>query len=324
MENVLSELSTSSSSENPPSTERTPKPKSLRDVALSFSLNEIADQARSNTAASGSAILLVESGVSLCEAVSGSTAREISEYLHGCLALSNKSWNEGTLRCCDDVETDAGFDPSTCRHLGIRSFVIFPVKGEDGSVRAILEIFSSYARAFSARDHSVLEDLGQRVNSQLRIIERALATDVKAPGTAQTETLRRRAKVRRFARLREIYSREAWNICLGSLTILLAILLGWFIGRSERESSRRLTTHHAGASTNNAQIEVTSKDSTTSGDVQVAGELPNTSSIPTPANGTGGQPLGANARRPQHTQLTHPLPKASLDEPSSDIIIFEK
>jgi TonB family protein len=217
-------------------------PKSLRNVALTLVLSEIAHQVRASTASTGSVILIIDGGVPVYGASSGAMAREVSRYFSGCSAFS---WQSGTLTVCEDSETDSRFDPASLRRLGVRSFVILPVQDANNAVIAILEIFSSRFRAFSERDHPGLHGLGRRIADHIELADRTLSFEENIKPAPRKKSVPVQAVMDRyelwFNRLRVAVAGESWNFLLGTITISLAILVGWMMGRGERESAAHTT-----------------------------------------------------------------------------------
>jgi periplasmic protein TonB len=215
-------------------------PKSVRNVALTLVFSEIAHQVRASTASTGCVVLLVEGGVPVHGASSGATAREVSETLNGCSAIC---WQSGTLTVCEDVDSNSRFDSVSLRRLGVRSFVILPIRDKNNTVIAILEIFSSRPQAFSERDCPGLQGLGRRIADHIELADRTLASDENVkPGLRKKSVTVQRLADRYelwFNRLYVAIAGEGWNLVLGTITILLAILIGWLMGRSERESAAR-------------------------------------------------------------------------------------
>jgi TonB family protein len=215
-------------------------PKSVRNAALTLVFSEIAHQVRASTASTGCVVLLIEGGVPVYGASSGATAREVSESLNRGSAMT---WQSGTLTVCEDVDSDSRFDSASLRRLGVRSFVLLPVRDKNNAVIAILEIFSSQLRAFSERDYSGLQGLGRRIADHIELADRTLASDENVKPALRKKSATVQRLVDRyelwFNRLYVAIAGEGWNFLLGTITILLAVLLGWMMGRGGRESAAR-------------------------------------------------------------------------------------
>ncbi|HXO32827.1 MAG TPA: TonB family protein [Candidatus Acidoferrales bacterium] len=312
------------------STDRSPADTTLAsmlDVALALVLNEIVHQARSITTATGAAVLLVREGVPVHCSISGATARDASAYLSECLGLADSFWREGASQCCHDVEADPRFDSASCRSLGIRSFMIVPVRDKGKSLVAIVQTFSPRPQAFSARDLLALQGLGQRVADHVQLAERSLTTAAKVTEKANTEISPGSITTGGFApRLnpwKRATSHERRSLVLGLMIIGLSIFLGWTLGRSERQSPRR----NAGATrppvVNYSQIAVTSAEPNITG---------NQSAESGGALSDGAQPSVEDEQsQPKSESRTHhvrprPSPVSKLmhsDASSHDLVIFE-
>lgn len=306
---------------------RNQMPKSVRNVALTLVFSEIAHQVRASTASTGSVVLLIEGGVPVYGASSGATAREVYEYLNGCSAIS---WLSGTLIVCEDVDTDRRFDSASLRRLGVRSFVILPVQDKNNAVIAILEIFSSRLGAFSERDYPGLQGLGRRVADHIELADRTLASEPNVKPALRKKSVTVQALVDRyelwFNRLYVAVAGEGWNFLLGTITILLAILVGWMVGRSERESAARTAAPPARTVISNPQPAVTPAAPETLD--AISQTTPNTGTPASPA--TEEQPqeskataVGSGSRR-NHLKSVRSEPEVVVSNASpNDLVIFE-
>ncbi len=309
---------------------------SVLDVTLGLILNEIANQARFITSATGSAVLLIWDEVPVCRASSGANARDASEYFSECSAIADFSWQEGSPRLCDDVETDHRFDLARCRGLGIRSFMIVPIRDDDKGVTAIVQAFSPRPQAFHDRDLLALQNLGRRIVDHRKRVEPIVGCnteiDEKIDQNALPEIMEGETPNSRPG-WKPAVLRERLNLFLGVLTILIAILLGWTLGRSERESARRNREHSPAPVVNSRQPAVTPAPADTSDVVQVTNrstESPNSlSSAP-----LSGAPEVIAGHEPSHPEVESHRnriatkrsavekspPSAAL---SSDLVVFE-
>jgi TonB family protein len=304
-------------------------PESMGDVALALVLNEIADQARSLTAATGSAVLLIRDGVAVCSSCSGATAREVSAYLSECSARSDCFWKDGAPQLWDDIEAVPRFDLASWQRLGVRSFMIVPVQNKDKAVVATVQTFSSRPQAFSKRDLLRLQGLGRRIADHIELAERTLPA--KDTGTAKPKIPLKKKKLSSFAHGFDTWKvsvlGERWNLLLGVVTILLAILLGWTVGRSERESAHRNTRPSPAPVVNQLQIAVTSADPNITGAVEASNHpaTPVDSLSDSPLVDTEREQFQRRKESPiNHPKLKHPASKAKSSALSSgDLVIFE-
>jgi diguanylate cyclase (GGDEF)-like protein/PAS domain S-box-containing protein len=120
-------------------------------------LSRVARRARRLSGADGVVIEVADSAGSPRRATSGTGV------------IPDHAWRAraaGTLRVCDDTESDPRVDRETCRQLGIRSLVSVPVRRRNmllGTVAAV----SSRAGAFDERRISLLKVLGRRAATSL-------------------------------------------------------------------------------------------------------------------------------------------------------------
>jgi TonB family protein len=306
----------------------------MLDVALSLMLTEIAHQARSITAATGAAVLLMRDGVPVHTSSSGATAQEASAYLSKCLGLADLSGREGASHCCHDVEGDPRFDLASCRQLGIRSFVIVPVRDKEKSLVAIVQTFSPRPQAFSERDLLALEGLGQRVTDHIEVAERSLVSKAKTKEKIYAEIALENETLFRFTQ--RLNSHERRSIVLGLLIIGLSILLGWTMGRSERKSARLNSGTSTGPVMNSPQITVTREEPNTEvqgGDQSARPAVAMVGSAEIKGAEINGAELNSEAERSQlksesrtHHVKSRPSGLSKLippDSSSNDLVIYE-
>lgn len=308
-------------------------PESVLDVALALVLNEIAHQARSMTNATGSAVLLIRRGVPVCRSISGATARDASAYLSECSGHADLSWRKGAPQHCHDVETDPRFDLASCRRLGIRSFLTVPVQDDKKSVVAIIQTFSARPEAFSDRDLLALQGLGRHIVDHLEAAERTFGSIPKISGKANPESASAKKPRSRFAQwfntAKLAVLHERLNVALGVLIIVLAILLGWTIGRSERENAHQNRGASVAVVVNHPQIAVTPAEPDSTSAVQVKNQsaepgVPSTDAPQVVAKDEQAPPPeGENHRN--HVKSRHSLISKSIpsDGSSHELVIFE-
>lgn len=135
------------------------------DLALDLVLNQVVEQARLATGATGSAIALERAGEMVCRATSGADAPELGVRLDLNSGLSGACLQTGSIQRCSDTENDPRVNAEDCRRLGVRSIVMLPLESmAEGSERfGILQAFSSWPNAFSDRDVNTLQALARRV-----------------------------------------------------------------------------------------------------------------------------------------------------------------
>lgn len=305
-------------------------PKSVLDVALTLVLNEIAHQARSITNATGAAVLLMRGGILVYRSLSGVTASDASAFLSECSGRTDLSWKKGAPQRINDVETDPRFDLACCRRLGIRSFLIVPVEDHRKSVVAMVQTFAARPEAFSDRDLLALQGLGRHIVDHIEAAERTFGStpkisEKKSPEVGPVkQTLSRSAQWSAAAKLP--ISHERLNIALGMVILVLAILLGWTIGRSERESAHQNNGASPAALVNHSQTAVTPAEQSNTTAVQVRAE----SSVPlldapkVKAEDEPSSPEGERHRNHPNSSRNSVRAKSMPSSGSSDeLVIFE-
>jgi TonB family protein len=144
-------------------------------------LQQIVQQARLATTATGAAIVVARAGERICLAKSGATAGDVATYLNAHSAILHACLRTGEAQGCDDAEADSRFDLAICRRLGLRSILIVPVRSKS-IVRGVIEIFSPRPNAFRDRDLSMLRELADRVAACANV---DLAKTVATPAIAK-------------------------------------------------------------------------------------------------------------------------------------------
>jgi len=130
-------------------------------------LRLIADRARSFTAATGSAIAVLQGDDMVCRATSGTSTPPVGASFQTGSGFSGECVRRRTLLRCDDTESDVRVDSESCRMLRIRSMLAVPLLS-NGSVVGILEVFSPSPHAFDERDEEVMVRMGEFAASVIR------------------------------------------------------------------------------------------------------------------------------------------------------------
>jgi TonB family protein len=161
-------------------------PELSADLALEILLNEVVEQARLATGASGAAIVLGRDGEWVCRASAGGNAPNLGTRLDTASGLSGACVKTRTVQRCDDAQNDLRADIEACRILGVRSVIVLPLL-QNGELVGVFEVFSTSTSAFGERDERTLEALWQRV---LRNLERgAEAMAAAAESSNGTESI---------------------------------------------------------------------------------------------------------------------------------------
>ncbi len=146
--------------------------RSLAEMAhadLDAALQLLAERAQYITGASGAAIALRRSHRNdmLCRATSGSNAPELGALLSAEHGLSGECVRTRKLLRCDDAAHDPRVNHEVCLALGIASVIVMPVNSDE-HVLGVFELFSDKPSAFTERDLSALERLGEMVETAVR------------------------------------------------------------------------------------------------------------------------------------------------------------
>ena len=152
---------------------------------VDMALDLLANRTRLLTRASGTAIALAAGDEMVCRASSGD-APPVGARFHVGAGFSGECVRTGKLQWCEDSETDELVDRESCRALGIRSMIAYPVLSS-GEVIGLIEVFSAQANSFEEGDAVALgrlSDIVAQVGSPPAIPEPAESleiTDEPAP-----------------------------------------------------------------------------------------------------------------------------------------------
>src|SRR5579871_176582 len=301
------------------------KTATVRELTLSLALKEIAHEARSIIAESGAAVVLIHAGVPTYTATSGTTAPQVSTYLMHSRAAY---WKTGRLQLCQNTESDSRFDAGPLRRLGVRSFTMMPIQDRAGEVTAILGSFSTQPQAFPHRDLLQLKALGSRVADHIELVDEMFSSNKEAlrvsrlenPDTAAASRSMRRSWLDNFP-----LTVRGWNLVLGMSTILVALLLGWVVGRGERERhDGNMVLYPQGKTSQSQTIEATA-GATDDGALTTQRESENFSGTEVYPSSEPDHPSQAGLLGQNHAALKHASAKpAHARNTSEGIIIFEK
>jgi len=143
------------------------------ELALDVVLNEIVEQARPATGATGAAIALARDGEMVCRASSGRNAPELGMRLDISSGLSGACMRTRRIQGCPDALADPSADAEASRQLGVRSVVVLPLLLEEELI-GIFEIFSSQPSAFGDQDLQTLDGLAGRIIENVRALRSSL------------------------------------------------------------------------------------------------------------------------------------------------------
>jgi TonB family protein len=214
---------------------------SLADLALDLVLNEIVQQARLTTTATGAAIRLVRGGDVVCRAAAGATATEIAAYLKLRGGIAGACLQTGRVQRCDDTEADSRLDATSCRRLGLRAILMVPIRNGDQEMLGVIEIFSARARTFSDRDVLTLQALARRVVANIDLLARMLPAAADPVVTPSTENRLRPEfcgadSSPGLVLQTGTYARNRMSV-LWLVLVASALLVGWMLGRAGREKA---------------------------------------------------------------------------------------
>src|SRR3954447_14420648 len=217
------------------------------DLAFDLVLNEVVEQARHATGATGAAIALFRDGELVCRATTGENAPDLGVRVDGTSGLAGACVNTGELQQCRDTETDARVNAEACRRLGVRSMMIAPLVDAERII-GIIQGFSSRPNAFGKPEISALQVLAGRIAESNREAEAGIplaepiseVSPQTVPAEIEAEPLQTgdpgqlsvaEAQPRRF---------DLWGTILVVLVIAAAVLLGLVIGwRRAAEGTNR-------------------------------------------------------------------------------------
>jgi TonB family protein len=210
------------------------------DLALDLVLNEIVQQARLATTATGAAIALVRNGEMVCRASSGIGAPDLGTRLDTRIGLSGACLRTKQVQRCDNTETDPRVDGAAMLEFDVRSVLIVPIiSGQD--VVGVFEILSPRQKAFGDRDVLTLEALSRRIVRNLDRIaappEPATPVVIPPAVVVVPDEVRAAPEAALFSTIvptaeSQPAYRDYWTTVLTAVVIALALLLGWMVGYS--------------------------------------------------------------------------------------------
>lgn len=214
------------------------------DLAVDLVLHEIGEQARLATTATGALIALLRGEELVCRATSGDQVPGLGVRLSLRSGLTGACYMTGEVQNCIDTELDTRVDAAAARELGLRSILAVPIL-EGTDFLGLFEIFSPRPHAFSDRDAQTLQALSRRIVQTLKRAEENI------PGAQEPATLAPVLVVHSEAQEKvpdiepalvlpphvpehhfSMPARDIWTDILTFTVLVLAIALGWIVGRS--------------------------------------------------------------------------------------------
>ena len=289
------------------------------DLALDLVLNEVVEQARLATGATGAAIALARAGEMVCRATTGGDAPDLGVRLETKSGLSGACLQTGTIQRCGDAETDLHVNAEASRSLGVRSILVVPLSDETERF-GILEVFSPRPNAFGERDINTLQALARRVADHKREAEESAAAvtsgdyrstvPVNEASTSSDDEELREPDGSHASESGSPKRHEVWATILGLLVIVVAILFGLAlglrlgIGRGQQGAVQRRTP--VSATSKGSRV----PDSTGEQTIAPAGDM-----------ATGAQPSAAQAKAFKATSSDEP-PNGGLQITQNGKVIY--
>jgi putative methionine-R-sulfoxide reductase with GAF domain len=128
------------------------------EINLEPGISIIAEKAQALTGATGAAIALRRGSEIVCRARTGRTAPDIGCRLQTDRGLSAECVRTGEVLLCPDTEFNPRVDLATCRHLGVRSILVAPLRHFRRTL-GVFEVLSSAPNAFDHHDVAIMQFL---------------------------------------------------------------------------------------------------------------------------------------------------------------------
>ena len=128
------------------------------EIDLEPGISIIAEKAQALTGATGAAIALRRGNEIVCRARTGRTAPDIGCRLQTDRGLSAECVRTGEVLLCPDTEFNPKVDLTTCRHLGVRSILVAPLRHFRRTL-GVFEVLSSTPNAFDHHDVATMQFL---------------------------------------------------------------------------------------------------------------------------------------------------------------------
>jgi GAF domain-containing protein len=130
-------------------------------------LQEVANEALQATHATGVAIAFQQGLEFTCQSVAGVATPGIGSKPNAASGLTGACVNTGSPQWCHNTELDSRVDADACRLLGVRAIVIVPLLHRD-RLLGIIEVFSRRPYAFGKPHLQILQDLAERITSNVK------------------------------------------------------------------------------------------------------------------------------------------------------------
>ena len=215
------------------------------DLALDLVLNDVVEQARSVTGATGAAVALFRDGELACRATSGENAPDLGVRVDAESSLAGACVTTGEIQQCQDTEADPRVNAEACRRLGVRSMLIAPLV--DGQrLIGVIQVFWAWPNAFGKREITAMQVLAGRIaesNREAEVGVPVAAENLEMPEPAEINTVPAALHEPEQLPAEETEPRKGidlWGALLVVLVIAAAIALGLVIGwRRASEFTKR-------------------------------------------------------------------------------------
>ena len=128
------------------------------ELDLEPGISIIAERAQALTGATGAAIALRQGNDIVCRARTGRTAPDLGCRLQTDRGLSAECVRTGEVMICPDTESSPRVDMAACRHLGVRSILVAPLRHLRRTL-GVFEVLSSAPNAFDHEDVATMQFL---------------------------------------------------------------------------------------------------------------------------------------------------------------------
>ena len=207
------------------------------DLALDLVLNEVVEQARAATGATGAAVALFRDGELSCRATAGENAPDLGVRVDATSGLAGACFSTGEIQQCRDTETDSRVNAEACRRLGVRSMMIAPLV-DQGRAVGIIQVFSAWPNAFGKREISALQVLAGRIAENTREAEAGVPLEqanAEPEATTPSAQMEPEPVAEQTGEPVVVAAEDAkpsmiWNSILIVLVIATALALGIVIG----------------------------------------------------------------------------------------------
>ena len=212
-------------------------------LAFDLVLNDLVEQVREASGATGAAIALIRDGEMVCRATSGENAPHLGVRVETGSGMVAACLATGEIQLCRDAETDSRVNAEACQRLGVRSMLIAPLTDEV-NIFGLLQVFSAWPNTFGEREISALQVLMQRIAESRREAEAgagiAASVEGESAGASGEVAQERRTGDDATPSLASEYSplvepekpigSAIWTTILVLLAVAAGVLLGVVIG----------------------------------------------------------------------------------------------